>query len=68
MPTNQPKKAPQHDALISLFVQLLGVGAFALIAGTSDEMGKIVVILMAGFMVVWAISHADLLKKLVGKL
>lgn len=67
MPTNKPK-APQHDALISLLVQFLGVGAFALIAGTSDEMGRIVVILMAGFMIVWALSHTDLLQRLVGKL
>lgn len=69
MPTNKPPaKKPQHDALITVLIQLLGVGTFALIAGVSEEMGKIVVIIMAGIMIVWAFTHADLMKGLVNKL
>lgn len=68
MPTDAKGQKPEHDALVSLFVQLLGVGTFALIAGMSDDMGTIIVIIMAGFMVVWAFTHADILKNLMGKL
>lgn len=68
MPTGKPVKMPQHDALVSVFIQLLGVGTFALIAGISDEMGKIVVIIMAGLMLVWALTHVNLLSSLVGKI
>lgn len=58
-----PQTSP-HDSLIALFVQLLGVGTFALVAGISDEVGKVVVIIMAGLMIVWAFTHGNVLQRL----
>lgn len=63
-----PSKTPQHDTLMKLFVQLLGVGTFTLLAGASDEMGQLVVVFMVGIFVIWAIAHVSELQKMVKKI
>lgn len=67
-PTQSSKsKAPQHDALIGIFVQLTAVGFFALIAGISDEAGSLMVTMMVGIAVYWAITHTSQLATIAGK-
>jgi hypothetical protein len=60
-------KTPQHDALLSLFTQLTGVSMFALIAGISDEVGSMMVVVMVGIAIYWAISHVGTLSTIAGK-
>jgi hypothetical protein len=60
-------KAPQHDAIITVGVELLGVSLLALIAGISDDVGRIVVIFMVGVAIVWGITHTSVLTTIAGK-
>lgn len=63
-----PKPPTQHDAVIRLFVQLLGVGTFTLIAGISNNVGKLTVVFMSGLLIVWALVHVGTLQNMVSKI
>ena len=55
-----PKKPPDQpgsDIVTLLTVQLIGVGALALLADTSPQMGKIVMIVMVGFLLGWLLIN-----------
>jgi hypothetical protein len=53
------------NPLSSLMVELLGVGALALVAGIGPRIGKVVAIFMAGLMVLWLVLHATTLAQLM---
>lgn len=59
------KTAP--DVIIEGIVQLLGVGVLALLAGISDDVGHIIVVIMAGIMLMWMMTHTEQLKAIIGK-
>jgi len=66
MASTKQQKNPT-DVVVEGIVQLLGVGALALLAGVSDEVGKIIVVIMAGIMLIWLMTHTTQLKTIVGK-
>jgi hypothetical protein len=45
-------------------VELLGVGLLTLLAGASNEAGKIVVIFMIGLWLIWAITDSGALARI----
>jgi hypothetical protein len=57
-----------EDVIIKTIIELLGVGLLALVAGISDEFGNIMVVIMAGIMLIWLMTHAQELQKIVGKI
>jgi hypothetical protein len=48
-------------------VELVGVSLLALLASVSDEVGKLVVTIMVGVAILWALTHTSYLTKIVGK-
>ena len=65
MATTAPKQ-PGYDIVVTTAVELVGVGLLALLAGTNDNLARIIIIIMAGWMVLWALSHTGVLTKYLG--
>jgi hypothetical protein len=51
--------------LSTVFIEIIGVIILALIAGIGPRIGKVTAIFMAGLMVLWAVTHASTLAKLL---
>ena len=61
-------KQPGYDIVVTTAVELLGVGLFGILAGMSDEMGSIMIVIMWGFVIGWLLVNYAALGKLVGNL
>lgn len=61
------KAQPGNDIIVTLTVELLGVGLLTLLAGVSKQVGSIVVIVMVGFILGWLLINSQELSKWVGK-
>lgn len=46
-------------------VELLAIGLFTILAGMSDDMGRIMLILMWGFFLGWCLLHTSQLQNMV---
>lgn len=68
MPPAKVKKQTGYDVVVTTAFELIGVGLMALLAGVSDQMGSVVVIVMAGFMIGWLIMNSGTLEKWVKNL
>lgn len=62
------KQQQGHDIVTVTFVSLLGVGLFAVLAGMSDNMGKLMLIFMWGLVIGWALLHTQQLGTMVKSL
>jgi hypothetical protein len=58
-------KQPGRDILTTTAVQLLGVATFTMLAGISDDMGSVMVVLMWGFALGWLLLHTTELGTMV---
>lgn len=58
-------KQPGYDIVTTSAFELIGIGLLTLIAGTNDQMGTIVVMMMAGFVIGWLIINSGTLGKWV---
>jgi hypothetical protein len=58
--------ATGNDLVVTLSFELIGVAALALLAGAGPNIGKVVVILMVGFALAWALAHTTWLQQNVG--
>lgn len=56
-----------YDVVVTTAFELIGVGIMSLLAGISDEMGTIVVIVMVGFLIGWLLLNSGTLSTWVGK-
>jgi hypothetical protein len=65
--TKKPAKTPGYDIVVTTAFELIGIGLLALLAGVSNQVGKIVVILMVGFLIAWGLSNTGTLQKYLGK-
>jgi hypothetical protein len=52
-------------ALLTIGLELLGVAVLTLLAGASPEAGTIVLIIMSGFWLIYAISESNILVNVV---
>lgn len=62
-----PKKAPvspRHSIVLVIAIELLAVGLFTLLAGISDEWGKIMVIFMVGLWLIYSVTTFNVLERL----
>lgn len=50
-------EADAAKAILEIGIELLGVGIVAFAAGTSDEMGKLLVWVMLGLWVIWLANN-----------
>ena len=58
-------KQQGNDLVVTTAVELLGVALFTLLAGVSDDMGSVMVVLMWGFVLGWALLHTSDLQNMV---
>lgn len=65
-PGVQPQ--PGHDVFIVMLGEFVGVGILAVIANSSDNLGKIAVALMAGWFLIALITNAPEIAQLTSKL
>lgn len=59
------KSQPGHDALTTVFLGLLATGVFAILAGISDDMGKVMLVIMWGIVIGWMLLHTQQIGSLV---
>jgi hypothetical protein len=59
---------PGHDVVTTTFIDLVAVALFAILAGMSDDMGKVMLILMWGFFLGWCLLHTSQLGTMVKSL
>lgn len=70
----KPKNPPpttiidSHEVLVKLLGELVGVAILAIVADSSEQLGKIAVALMLSWLLVWVITNPALIQKLTGKL
>lgn len=62
MATKKPAKQPGNDIIVTLTVELLGVGLLTLLAGVNKQLGSIVVIVMVGFLLGWLLINSTQLQ------
>lgn len=55
------KKQPGNDIVVTTAFELIGVSLLALLAGTSEQMGSVVVIVMSGFVLGWLLFNSQTL-------
>ena len=59
---------PGNDLVITTAVELLGVGVFTILAGVSDDLGQVMVVIMWGILLGWFLLHTSEFAKMVGSL
>jgi hypothetical protein len=59
---------PGNDVVITTAIELLGVGVFTILAGISDDMGQVMVVIMWGIVLGWFLLHTSEFAKMVGAL
>lgn len=65
--TKKPQQQSGYDIVVTTAFELIGVGLLSLIAGISAQVGKVVVIVMTGFLIVWLLANTDFLTKYLGQ-
>ena len=50
-------KSPSTDIVVTMTVELLGIGLLTLLAGVNKGMGNVVVIVMVGFLIGWLLIN-----------
>jgi hypothetical protein len=64
----KPKAQPGHDIVVTTAFELIGISLLALLAGTSKQMGNIVIIVMVGFLLGWLLFNSGTLEGWLKKL
>jgi hypothetical protein len=65
--TKKPQTQSGNDLIVTMTVELLGVGLLTLLAGINKQLGTIVVIVMVGFLLGWLLINSVQLKGWVSK-
>jgi hypothetical protein len=64
----KPAAQPGHDVFVVILGEVIGVALLAIVADMNDELGRIAVALMVGWLLIFLMTHDLFLKGLVGKL
>ena len=64
----KPKQQLGHDIVVTTSFELIGISLLALLAGTSKQMGNIVIIVMGGFLLGWLLFNSGTLEGWLKKL
>lgn len=67
MAAKKSQPQPGADIVVTLTVELIGVGLLTLLAGVNKGLGSVVVVVMVGFLFVWLLINATNLQKWIGK-
>jgi hypothetical protein len=55
-------RQPGSDIVVTTAFELIGIALLSLLAGASDQMGTVVVIVMSGFLLGWLLFNARTLQ------
>lgn len=58
---------PGNDIIVTLTVELLGVGLLTILAGANKQLGGVIVIVMVGFLLGWLLINSQQLQGWIGK-
>jgi hypothetical protein len=58
---------PGNDIIVTLTVELLGVGLLTILAGANKQLGGVIVIVMVGFLLGWLLINTQTLQGWIGK-
>jgi hypothetical protein len=67
MAAKKPQSQPGSDIVVTLTVELIGVGILTLLAGVNKGLGSVVIVIMVGFLFVWLLVNTTELQKWIGK-
>lgn len=67
MATKKTPKQSGSDIVVTMTVELIGVGLLTLLAGVNKGLGSVIVVVMVGFLFVWLLVNATELQKWIGK-
>jgi uncharacterized membrane protein len=56
-----------NDVVVTTAVELIGVALLSLLAGANNNLGSVIVLIMAGFLIGWLLMNTAKLQKIVGK-
>lgn len=59
-----PKRSAASEAMLEVMLESLAVGVFTLIAGVSADAGKLALVFMSGFWLIYLITNASVIQKL----
>lgn len=54
-----------RNLVTTTFAELVGIALFAILGGMSDDMGRLMLILMWGFVLGWCLLHTSQLASMV---
>lgn len=58
---------PGNDIIVTLTVELLGVGLLTILAGANRQLGGVIVIVMVGFLLGWLLINSQQLQGWIAK-
>lgn len=59
------KAQPGRDVVTTTFIELLAVALLAILAGMSDDMGRLALVFMWGLVLLWMLTHTSQLGSMV---
>ena len=66
--TLQQQSVPGHGVFVTILAEVIGVSILAIVADSSDSLGKIAVAIMAGWLLLFLINNAQSLSGWTAKL
>jgi hypothetical protein len=65
--TAKQQSKPGHDVFVVILGEAIGVALLAIVADMSDDFGRIAVAIMAGWLLIFLMTHDQFLKGLTGQ-
>ena len=62
------KPNPGHSIVMTMAIELIGIGLMAALAETGPNAGRAMVALMAGFMLIWFLTNVEYFSSIIGKM
>jgi hypothetical protein len=59
---------PGHDVFVTILGEVIGVSILAILADQNEDLGRVAVALMGGWLLIFLMTHDMFLKGLVNKL
>jgi hypothetical protein len=56
-----------NDIVVTTTIELIGVALLSLLAGADNNLGSVIVIIMAGFLIGWLLMNTAKLQSIVSK-
>jgi hypothetical protein len=54
--------SPAHSTVVGLLLEFLGLGLLTLLAGSSDQAGTVVILMMTGFWIIYLVTNAGVVQ------